>query len=73
MANVHERILEVVLSEDAGDYTVEELNYYRDRHKLEAGEAHELTITPGDAGGTTEAAMGEFPPPPTHIRIRVLE
>lgn len=71
MANVHDRILELVVLADESDNDLEitAVNYYRDRAHLDNSDGRSIEHTAGSASATHEIEFGEVWPVPTHILL----
>lgn len=75
MANVHDRIIEFVMTTTNGAQQVvaSAVNYYRDRGFLQAATPYVLKATfPAASASPYEIVMGESElPMPTHFRLKV--
>ena len=84
MAEVHDRILQIVIAAletgaNAGSLAITAVNYARDRGLLDddntfsvpfsGGGATTLAAISSDSGGGPEVTLGTAIGPPTHIRI----
>lgn len=71
MAKAYDRILEVNLTADEGDDTLEVtgMTFYRDRGFLEAANGYVPKFTAGAAAATTEVELGEVLPPHSILRF----
>lgn len=71
MAKAHDRIIELVVTADESDDSLEvtAVNYYRTRANLDDSNPFALTFTAAAASGSHEVEFGEIMPPPTHILL----